>query len=125
MEGEYSVLEAYRSNLVWMAHLCYLNGIKKVSIASVFGLEGPAFLAYGARTHEYGMAARDAADEMKCWFVPLDALFVALRGAMPLTELMLTREGIHPQAKYHEDIAQAMLKAWNLPDAALSRKNPL
>lgn len=113
--------EAYRCNLVWMIHLCRLNGIKKVSIASVFGLEGPAFLAYGTRTYEYGMAARDAADEMKCPFVPLDTLFVTLRGATPLTELALTREGIHPQAQYHEDIARAMLKAWNLPDAALSR----
>ena len=107
--------EAYRCNLVWMAYLCHQKGIKKISIASVFGLEGPAFTAFGTRNHEYSMAARDAADAMSCWFVPLDALFVALRGNVPLTELMLTCDGTHPLARYQKDIAQAMLKAWNMP----------
>ena len=106
--------EAYRCNLVWMAHLCHLKGIKKISIATPFGLEGKAYLAHGERVHEYNMAARDAADEMKTYTVPLDALFASLRRGAPLAELVVTRDGTHPLAQFHKDIAEAMLKAWNL-----------
>lgn len=106
--------EAYRCNLVWMAHLCHMKGIKKISIATPFGLEGKAYLAHGERVHEYNMAARDAADEMKTYTVPLDALFASLRKGAPLAELVVTRDGTHPLAQFHKDIAEAMLKAWNL-----------
>jgi len=106
--------EAYRCNLVWMIHLCRLRGIGKISIATPFGFEGRSFLAYGARSSAYALAARDAADEMKIPLVPLDCLFSKLRGNTPLTELAVTRDGTHPTAQSQQAIARTMLETWNL-----------
>lgn len=106
--------EAFRCNLVWMAHLCHLNGIKKISIATPFGLEGSAYEAHGEIIKEYYLAARAAADEMGAYSVPMDALFYQLRGSAPLSECVVTRDGTHPLAPIHEDIAKAIVKAWNM-----------
>lgn len=106
--------EAYRCNLVWMAHLCHLKGIKKISIATPFGFEGKAYRAHGEIMKEYYLAARAAADEMGAYSVPLDALFYELRGTAPLSECVVTRDGTHPIAHFHEDIAKAIAKAWNM-----------
>jgi hypothetical protein len=97
-----------------MAHMAHLKGIKKISIATAFGLEGPAYLAHGEILAPYYLAARAAADEMGARAVPLDALFYALRGSAPLSELVVTRDGTHPLAPIHEDIAKAIVKAWNM-----------
>ena len=106
--------EAFRCNLVWMVHLCMLRGIKKISIATPFGFEGDSYAAHGEIMTQYSLAARAAADEMKTYTVPLDVLFAKLRNNAPLTELIVTRDGTHPQAEYHKNIAEAMLTAWNL-----------
>ena len=106
--------DTYRCNLTWMAHLCHLKGIKKISIATPFGLEGPAYLAHGAIMEPYYLAARAAADEMGARSVPLDALFHKLRNGAPLSDLVVTRDGTHPLAPIHEDIAKAIVKAWNM-----------
>ena len=106
--------EAYRCNLAWMAHMCHLKGIKKVSIATPFGFEGKAYLAHGEIIKEYYLAARAAADEMGANSVPLDALFYELHGSAPLSECVVSRDGTHPLAPIHEDIAKAIVKAWNM-----------
>ena len=106
--------EAYRCNLVWMAHLCRLHGIEKISIATPFGFEGPSFLAHGERIPAFALAARDAADEMKLPLVPLDHLFYKLRGGTPITELAVTRDGTHPTPRTQQAIARIMLETWNL-----------
>ena len=106
--------EAYRCNLVWMAHICHLKGIKKVSIATPFGFEGNSYLAHGEILKDYYLAARAAADQMGANSVPLDALFYQLRGNAPLSECVVSRDGTHPLAPIHEDIAKAILKAWNM-----------
>ena len=106
--------EAYRCNLAWMAHLCHLKGIKKVSIATPFGFEGKAYLAHGEIIKEYYLAARAAADEMGANSVPLDALFHELHGSAPLSECVVSRDGTHPLAPIHEDSAKAIVKAWNM-----------
>ena len=106
--------EAYRCNLVWMVHLCHLRGIRKISIATPFGYEGRAFLDGGKRITDYALAARDAADEMKAYLVPLDALWVKLRNGVPETDMMLTRDGIHPLTHSYKAIAEACLSAWNM-----------
>ena len=106
--------EAYRCNLAWMAHMCHLKGIKKVSIATPFGFEGKAYLAHGEIIKEYYLAARAAADEMGANSVPLDALFCELHGSAPLSECVVSRDGTHPLAPIHEDIAKAIIKAWNM-----------
>ena len=59
-------------------------------------------------------AARAAADEMGARSVPLDALFHKLRNGAPLSDLVVTRDGTHPLAPIHEDIAKAIVKAWNM-----------
>ena len=64
--------------------------------------------------HTIGDVIDYAADEMKTYSVPLDALFSSLRKGAPLAELVVTRDGTHPLARFHKDIAEAMLKAWNL-----------
>lgn len=106
--------ETYRGNLVWMAHMAHLKGIKKISIATPFGLEGKAYIAHGEIMKDYYLAARAAADEMGARSVALDALFYELRGSKPLSECVVTRDGTHPLAPIHEDIAKAILKAWNM-----------
>ncbi|MBQ6474391.1 MAG: hypothetical protein IJJ33_20590 [Victivallales bacterium] len=109
--------DAYRCNLVWMAHLAHLNGVRKVSIATPFGIEGEQFLAFGNRLQEYYLAARDAADRMGARLVPLDTLFVSLRKGAPPSERLVTKDGLHPLASRHQDIAQAILRAWHLNGA--------
>ena len=106
--------ETYRGNLVWMAHMAHLKGIKKISIATPFGLEGKAYIAHGEIMKDYYLAARAAADEMGARSVALDALFYELRGSKPLSECVVTRDGTHPLAPIHEDIAKAIVKAWNM-----------
>ncbi|MBE6384947.1 MAG: hypothetical protein E7048_04680 [Lentisphaerae bacterium] len=106
--------EAFRCNLVWMAHLCHLKGIKKISIATPFGLEGAAYEAHGNIIAPYYLAAREAADAMGAYSVPLDSLFFKLRGNAPLSECVVTRDGTHPHAPIYEDIAKAIVKAWNM-----------
>lgn len=106
--------ETYRGNLVWMAHMAHLKGIKKISIATPFGLEGKAYIAHGEIMKDYYLAARAAADEMGARSVALDALFYELRGSKPLSECVVTRDGTHPLAPIHEEIAKAILKAWNM-----------
>ena len=68
-------VEAYRCNLVWIAHLCRLRGVKKFSVATAFGFEGPSFLEQGKIIEPYYLAAREAADEIGARLVPLDILF--------------------------------------------------
>ena len=97
-----------------MAHICHLKGIKKVSIATPFGFEGNSYLAHGEILKDYYLAARAAADQMGANSVPLDALFYQLRGNAPLSECVVSRDGTHPLAPIHEDIAKAILKAWNM-----------
>ena len=106
--------EAYRCNLVWMAHLCHLKGIEKVSIATAFGFEGKSYVEQGRIIEAYYAAAREAADEMQARLVPLDVLFEELRQGAPLTETLVTQDGTHPLPAAQEKIAQAMLKAWAL-----------
>ena len=91
-----------------------LRNINKISIATPFGFEGPSYLAHGDRIAAYALAAREAADELKLPLVPLDCLFLRLRGNTPLTELAVTRDGTHPTRESQEAIARAMLEAWHL-----------
>ena len=106
--------EAFRCNLVWIAHLCRLRNINKISIATPFGFEGPSYLAHGDRIAAYALAAWEAADELKLPLVTLDCLFLRLRGNAPLTEIAVTRDGTHPTRESQEAIARAMLEAWHL-----------
>ena len=91
-----------------------VKGIKKISIATPFGLEGPAYEAHGDIIAQYYLAAREAADAMGAYSVPLDSLFFKMRGNAPLSECVVTRDGTHPLAPVHEDIAKAIVKAWNM-----------
>jgi lysophospholipase L1-like esterase len=106
--------EAFRCNLVWMAHLCRLNGISKISIATPFGMEGAAYTAHGDILRDYYQAARTAADDARARLVPLDVLFCELRKGAPLSDCLITRDGLHPLAESHEHIARAIVKAWKM-----------
>ena len=104
--------EAYRCNLVWIAHLCRLRGVKKFSVATAFGFEGPSYLGHGRVLEPYYFAAREAADEIGARIVPLDTLFEKLRNGAPLCEMVVTRDGTHPLPETQKAIADAMLEAW-------------
>ena len=106
--------EAYRCNLVWICHLCRLRGVKKFSIATAFGFEGPSYIAHGRILDPYYLAAREAADEVGARLVPLDVLFEKMRAGTPLGELLVTRDGTHPLPETQEAIANAMLDAWSM-----------
>ena len=106
--------EAYRCNLIWLAHICRMRGISKISIATAFGFEGGSFTRFGRIIEPYYLAARAAADEAKARLVPLDSLFDSLRGGAPLSETRVNPDGTHPSPETYEKIAKAILKAWNL-----------
>ena len=107
--------EAYRCNLVWMAHLAILNGIKKVSIATPLAEpEGNNWYEQGDMYAEYCLAARAAANEMKLRIIPLDSMFRDEWRKHPgHTGLLLTKDGVHPTDEGYRMIAETFLKAWN------------
>jgi lysophospholipase L1-like esterase len=92
---------AYKSNLIWLVHLGRLAGIKKFSITTPAGhFEGTALASYGNVLPQYGIAAREAADESGSRLVPLDAAFIQtwlLRGSNAKSSLLMTRDGVHIQ----------------------------
>ena len=61
-----------------------------------------------------GTSARTAADDARARLVPLDILFCELRKGAPLTDCLITRDGLHPLAEIHENIAGAIVKAWKM-----------
>lgn len=108
--------EVYKSNLIWIVHLCRLTGIQKFSITPpLCRFEGEAWLEHGDIMAPYRLAAREAADEMKARFVPADSVFADEWSRHPgHTGLLLTRDGTHLTKKSNELLAEAMLKAWRM-----------
>ena len=108
--------EAYRCNLVWMTHLARLAGIRKISIATpLAAFEGATFEEQGDILAQYCLAARQAANEAKVRFVPLDAMFREEWAKHPgHTGLLITRDGTHPMEDGYRMIAGAMMKAWGM-----------
>jgi len=109
-------VEAYKSNLIWMVHLCRLAGISKLSITPpAWRFEGDAYIEHGDILTSYCLAAREAAAEMRTRFVPLDIAFAEEWARHPgHTGLLLTTDGIHMTARGNAMIADTMLKAWNI-----------
>lgn len=109
--------EAYRSNIVWMIHIARLNGVKKFSVTVPFPeYEGEtAFSKYGTILQTYGLAARQAADEMHTFIVSLDSLFRNEWRKNPTHDgFLLTVDGTHPTVAAHKLIADKFLKDWNM-----------
>lgn len=114
--------EAYRCNLVWILHLCRLNGIKKFSITPpLWRYEGDLWTEYGDAFGPYRFAAREAADEMRARFVPADVAFEKEWQKHPgHSGLLLTADGAHLSTRGHQLVTDATLKAWKMaPTAAL------
>ena len=109
---------AYKSNLIWIVHLCRLSGIKKFSISTPAGhYEGDEFVNSGGGMSSYCIGAREAADEIDARLVPLDAAFALewhLRGAESRAGLLMTRDGVHMTPEGDRLIASTMLTAWKL-----------
>ena len=110
--------EAFKTNLIWMTHIARLNGIKKVSITVPFAsLEGQCLWEHGNVMHNYCMAAREAADTMHAYCVPLDVAFLEEWQKHPgHTGVLLTKEGCHPTMDGYRLVADTFMKAWNLND---------
>ena len=106
--------ETYYENLIWIVHLCRLQGIKKFSIATAFGIEGERYIDYGNRLAPFYLAARNAADRTGARLVPLDCLFTELRNGAPLAQQAVTTDGIHPTEEVQKKIAECMLDAWKM-----------
>ena len=109
---------AYKSNLIWIVHLCRLEGIHKFSIATpAWQFEGEAFANAGGVMPPYCIGAREAADESKSRLVPLDAAFAQewhLHGRKSNAGLLMTRDGVHMTPEGNRLIAATMLKTWML-----------
>ena len=107
--------EAYRCNLVWMAHTALLNGIKKVSIVTPLAEpEGDNWYEQGDIYAEYCLAARAAVNELSLRIVPVDTMFRDEWRKHPgHTGLLLTKDGVHPTEEGYKLIADTFLKAWN------------
>ncbi len=108
--------EAYRCNLVWMTHLARQAGIRKVSIATpLAAFEGATFEEQGDILSLYCLAARQAANETKARFVPLDAMFREEWAKHPgHTGLLLTRDGTHPTEDGYRLISETIVRAWRM-----------
>jgi lysophospholipase L1-like esterase len=110
--------EAYRSNLVWMIHLCRLAGLKKFSITPpLWRFEGPGWAEFGDIMAPYCLAARQAADEMHAVLVPADTAFAEEWARHPgHTGLLLTTDGVHLTSKGNQIVADTMLRTWGLSE---------
>jgi isoamyl acetate esterase len=107
---------AYRSNLIWIVHLCRLAGIKKFSICPPFyRFEGARGEELGDIMQPYTLMAREAADAMQTRFVPADIAFADEWARHPgHSGLLLTRDGVHLTKKAEEIVCDTMLKAWGM-----------
>lgn len=109
---------AYKSNLIWIVHLCRLSGIKKFSISTPAGnYEGDELVNSGGVVSRYCIGAREAADEIEARLVPLDAAFALqwqLRGAESKAGLLMTRDGVHMTHEGNRLIATTFLKTWRM-----------
>lgn len=108
--------EAFRSNLVWMIHLCRLGGLTKFSITPpLWRYEGPAWAEFGDIMAPFCLAARQAADEMKVPLVPADTAVAEEWARHPgHTGLLLTTDGVHLTPKGNEILVDTMLQTWGL-----------
>jgi len=108
--------EAYKSNLIWIIHLCRLKNINKFSITPPLGrFEGQARLDYGDIIAEYCSAAREAASIMKVQCVPADAACDMERQKHNAGDtILLTVDGIHLNEKGNSLVADTMLTTWGL-----------
>ncbi len=113
--------ETFGCNLEWLVHLTRLYGkVAKFSIATpLWRFEGATYAMHGDILSEYGMKAREAAENMRTLLVPLDVVFERATQAgeprrNPETGLLFTKDGTHPTAEGNRLIADAMLKTWNL-----------
>lgn len=106
--------EAYRSNLVWMVHLCRMAGMRTFSITSpLWRFEGKAWKAFGDIMALFCLAARQAADEMQVRFVPADVAFAEEWARHPgHTGLLLTTDGVHLTPQGNQLLAETMLRTW-------------
>ena len=108
--------EAFRSNLVWMIHLCRLAGMSKFSIIPpLWRFEGPSWAEFGDLMAPFCLAARQAADEMHVMFVPGDTAFAEEWARHPgHTGLLLTTDGVHLTPTGNQLLAETMLRTWGL-----------
>ena len=108
--------EAYRCNLVWIIHLCRLQGVKKFTVLPpLFRYEGEQYGEFGEGMLPYRQAARDAAEDAGARFAPVDIAFADEWARHPgHAGLLLTRDGVHPTAEGHDLIRKTLLDAWGL-----------
>jgi len=108
--------EAYRSNLVWIVHLCRLSGIAKFSITPpLWRFEGESWREFGDIMAPYCLMAREAAAACGARFVPADIAVAEEWARHPgHTGVLLTCEGCHPTAEGYALIARTMMQAWGL-----------
>ena len=108
----------FRDNLKWMIHYLRMKaGVKKFSIVAPTGrCEGAGIAEFGPVCAAYGLAAREAADDMNAVLVPLDYVFeTSFRASVPDAKgLVNTRDGVHFSDKGSQVAAEAMLDAWNM-----------
>lgn len=108
--------EAFRSNLVWMIHLCRLAGLSKFSITPpLWRYEGASWAEFGDIMAPFCLAARQAADEMRVPLVPADTAFAEEWARHPgHTGLLLTTDGVHLTPRGNQLLVDTMLKTWGL-----------
>lgn len=111
--------EAYRCNLVWIVHLCRLAGIGKFSIVPpLWRFEAEVYAEFGDAMASYCLAAREAADEARARFVPVDAAISEEWARHPgHTGKLLTTDGVHMNERGNRLVADAMLRAWGIAPA--------
>jgi len=111
----------FRDNLIWMVHYFRLNTkVRKFSIVVPTGrCEGAAQGEFGSICEPYRLMAREAADRTDAVLVPLDTEFARVQRAEPGDEqgFLLTRDGVHFNARGSEFAAEVMLRSWNLNGA--------
>ncbi len=112
--------EAFKVNLIWMHHLCKLNGIQKFCFCGLPIAEGRAGEDEGNRSTLFAVAAREAAVICNGEFVPFDVVFAAAtrKHVAELDDegLLFTKDGRHWNAKGCQLAADTIMRSWHLMD---------
>ena len=109
--------QTFFDNMVWMiSHIRTFLGNKKISVIVPYSpFEAEAYYEFGDCVRPYMQKARDVAAFMNCRMVPLDLKYDEFRKAKgPVSEKILTYDGVHPTRELGEFTADIILQSWGM-----------
>lgn len=109
--------QTFHDNMIWMiSQIRNFLGNKKISVIVPYSpFEADAWEEFGDCLRPYAQMARDVACKMNCRIVPLDMHYEEFRRSKgPLSERILTVDGVHPAAELGKFTADIILQSWGM-----------